>query len=80
LINGAPWKQLPQLSSVLSQPHATLPRMAANIDVTCPKCGQTAGLRFDPGVEDAAPDLARQQLERECPDHEGKTWTFWHQI
>jgi hypothetical protein len=41
--------------------------MAANISVACLKCRKTFGLRFDPGPEDAAPSLAVQQLERECP-------------
>jgi hypothetical protein len=54
--------------------------MAANITVSCPVCGRDFGLRFDPGPEDAAPDLARAQLRGECPDHDGKKWEFWDQI
>ena len=54
--------------------------MAANLNIECPKCSKTFGLRFDPGPEDAAPTLAAQQLERECPDHDGKKWEFWDRI
>ena len=54
--------------------------MAANIEVECPKCKKKFGLRFDPGPEDAAPALAAAQLERECPNHEGKNWEFWKDI
>jgi hypothetical protein len=54
--------------------------MAANISIECPTCNKTFGLRFDPGVEDAAPGLAKRQLKEECPDHTGKTWGFWDRV
>ena len=54
--------------------------MAANISIECPGCGKTFGLRFDPGPENAAPMLAKDQLTQECPDHEGKKWEFWDRI
>lgn len=54
--------------------------MAANIQVKCPTCGREFGLRFDPGPEDAAPELAREQLRDECPDHDGKRWEFWPRL
>lgn len=54
--------------------------MGANISVECPTCKKTFGLRFDPGPENAAPALATKQLQDECPEHDGKNWTFWPQI
>lgn len=53
--------------------------MAANIEVECPKCQRSFGLRFDPGPENFAPAAAAAQLRDECPDHDGKKWEFWHQ-
>lgn len=53
--------------------------MAANVIIDCPTCGQEYGLRFDPGPEDAAPGLARTQLQVECPDHSGP-WRFWSHL
>lgn len=50
--------------------------MAANVTITCPTCEQEFGLRFDPGSEDSAPILARLELTRECPNHQGKSWAF----
>lgn len=50
--------------------------MSANIPIICPKCSQSFNLRYDPGVEDAAPAAAVSQLETECPNHSGG-WRFW---
>lgn len=54
--------------------------MAANIEVKCSTCGQGFGLRFEPDTDHGAPMLAQGQLERECPEHEGKEWQFWEEL
>jgi len=50
--------------------------MAANVPITCEKCGKTFNLRFDPGPDNWAVGAAKRQLDQECPNHEGG-WRFW---
>lgn len=37
-------------------------------------------MRFEPDTDHGAPMLAQGQLERECPEHEGKEWQFWEEL
>lgn len=55
--------------------------MAATVPIQCPTCGVVYSLRYEPmSPEDEAPTLAENQLRDECPDHAGKSWTFWGKI
>jgi hypothetical protein len=47
--------------------------------VTCITCGRRYKLEYDLDSEEAAPLLAEQQLEEECPEHES-LWSFWDQL
>lgn len=50
--------------------------MGMNMNVQCPLCEHEAGVRFDPGPEDAFPSLARMELAAEHPDHTTARWKF----
>lgn len=51
--------------------------MGVMLSIQCPRCLRPFGLRYDPGPDDQAPSLAREELLGECPDHDGKAWSFW---
>ena len=57
--------------------------MNARIPIACPTCGEQFGLRYNPTSPEAHyPTMAREQLEKECPDHYGKTWDIdkWGEV